>query len=100
MLGPYKDYGMIAALWRFQAEAGTHAMRLIMSGALDRHPKLKIVLGHLGEGLPFWMWRLDNIYKRAYEAPMEAFREMLLLSNTYTIFLYFQASQNIVSVLL
>jgi 5-carboxyvanillate decarboxylase len=72
MLGPYKDYGMIAALWGFQAEGGTHAVRLIMSGALDRHPNLKIVLGHLGEGLPFWMWRLDNIYKRTYGLAAEA----------------------------
>lgn len=64
MLGPYKNYGMLAALWGYQAEAGTHAMRLILSGVFDRHPGLKIVLGHCGEALPFWMWRLDNIYKR------------------------------------
>jgi predicted TIM-barrel fold metal-dependent hydrolase len=64
MLQPYRPYGMIGALWGFQAEAGTHAIRLIMSGALDRHPKLKIVLGHLGEALPFWLWRLDNIYAK------------------------------------
>jgi 5-carboxyvanillate decarboxylase len=66
MLAPFKDYGMVAALWGFQAEVGTHAIRLILSGALDRHPNLKIVLGHLGEGLPFWLWRLDNIYEKTY----------------------------------
>jgi 5-carboxyvanillate decarboxylase len=66
MLAPFKDYGMVAALWGFQAEAGTHAIRLILSGTLDRHPNLKIVLGHLGEALPFWLWRLDNIYERTY----------------------------------
>jgi 5-carboxyvanillate decarboxylase len=64
MIGPYTKYGMIGALWAFQADAGTHAMRLILSGTLDRHPKLRIVLGHLGEALPFWPWRLDNIYAR------------------------------------
>ena len=64
MLAPYQSYGMVGALWGFQAEAGTHAIRLIMSGALDRHPDLKIVLGHLGEALPFWLWRLDNIYSK------------------------------------
>ncbi|MCO5969688.1 amidohydrolase family protein [Actinoallomurus soli] len=64
MLAPFTDYGMVAALWGFQAEVGTHAIRLIMSGVLDRHPNLKIVLGHLGEGLPFWLWRLDNIYEK------------------------------------
>jgi 5-carboxyvanillate decarboxylase len=66
MLGPYSNYGLLAAMWGFQAEAGTHAMRMILSGVFDRHPKLSIVLGHLGEGLPFWMWRLDNMYKRTF----------------------------------
>lgn len=68
MIGPYLDYGMVAAVWGYQADAGTHAVRLILSGTLDRHPKLKIVLGHLGEGLPLWMRRLDNRYAFAYKA--------------------------------
>jgi 5-carboxyvanillate decarboxylase len=67
MIGPYSRYGMVAALWGFQAEAGTHAMRLILSGTLDRHPNLRIVLGHLGEGLPFWLWRLDNLYAKTLQ---------------------------------
>jgi len=46
----------------FRAEAGTHAMRLIISGAFDRHLGPKVVLGHLGEGLPFWMRGLGNRY--------------------------------------
>ena len=50
MLAPFLNYGTVAGLWGFQAEAGTHAIRLILSGTLDRHPNLKIVLGHLGEG--------------------------------------------------
>lgn len=66
MVQPFSQYGMLAAVWGFQAEAGTHAMRLIMSGTLDRHPKLKVVLGHCGEALPFWMWRLDNIHARTF----------------------------------
>jgi 5-carboxyvanillate decarboxylase len=72
MLGPFLDYGMVAAVWGFQAEAGTHAIRLIMSGVLDRHPNLKIVLGHLGEALPFWLWRLDNIHQRTYQLAGDA----------------------------
>jgi 5-carboxyvanillate decarboxylase len=66
MQGPFLNYGMVAALWGFQAEVGTHAMRLILSGTLDRYPNLRIVLGHLGEGLPYWMWRLDNIYEKTF----------------------------------
>ena len=62
MITPYLDYGLYFATWGFSAETGLHAMRLIMSGAFDRHPKLRIVLGHMGEGLPFWLQRIDNRY--------------------------------------
>src|SRR5262245_51526019 len=46
--------------WSFAAETSLHAMRLIGSGLFDACPRLKIVLGHLGEGLPFFIWRVDN----------------------------------------
>lgn len=72
MIGPYQNYGMTAAVWGYQADAGTHAVRLILSGALDRHPGLKFVLGHLGEGLPFWMERIDNRYAFAHKAAAAA----------------------------
>ncbi|WP_020496603.1 amidohydrolase family protein [Sciscionella marina] len=56
----YTDYGLSGAIWGYQAEAGLHAMRLVLSGTLDRYPELTIVLGHLGEGIPFWLRRIDN----------------------------------------
>ncbi|GAA1969591.1 amidohydrolase family protein [Amycolatopsis minnesotensis] len=59
-LGAYREHGMSGAVWGYQAEAGLHAVRLILSGALDRHPGLTIVLGHLGEGIPYWLRRMDN----------------------------------------
>jgi 5-carboxyvanillate decarboxylase len=59
MAKPMADYGMGGALWGYGVEAGTHAVRLMMSGVLDRFPKIKIVLGHMGEALPFWLARLD-----------------------------------------
>jgi 5-carboxyvanillate decarboxylase len=62
MITPYLDYGLYFAGWGFAAETGLHAMRLIMSGLFDRHPRLKILLGHMGEGLPFWLQRIDNRY--------------------------------------
>jgi len=62
MVAPYLDYGLYFAGWGFAAETGLHAMRLIMSGTFDRFPKLKIVLGHMGEGIPFWLQRIDNRY--------------------------------------
>lgn len=62
MVKPYLDYGLYFAGWGFAADCGLHAMRLIMSGLFDRHPGLRIALGHMGEGLPFWLQRIDNRY--------------------------------------
>ncbi|HYD07635.1 MAG TPA: amidohydrolase family protein [Reyranella sp.] len=63
MVGPFLDYGLYFAIWGFAADTALHALRLILSGTFDRFPRLKIVLGHMGEGLPFWLQRLDNRYK-------------------------------------
>jgi 2,3-dihydroxybenzoate decarboxylase len=60
MLEAYRPHGLYFAHWGFAMEAGLHAMRLIVSGTLDRFPRLKLILGHLGEGLPFWLDRIDN----------------------------------------
>ena len=64
MVRPYSDHGLIGALWGFAADTGLHAMRLIMSGVFDRHPDLQVVLGHMGEGIPYWFWRIDNMYNK------------------------------------
>jgi len=49
--------------WGFHVETGEHILRLMLSGLFDRHPKLKIIIGHMGEMLPFWAWRLDHRFK-------------------------------------
>ena len=59
MAAPFRDYRLEGSIWGYAVEAGTHALRLMLSGVLDRFPRLRIVLGHMGEALPFWMWRLD-----------------------------------------
>ncbi|MEN3367164.1 MAG: hypothetical protein V7606_4438 [Burkholderiales bacterium] len=65
----YKEYpALIRAGWGFGVETATQALRLILSGVFDTYPKLKIILGHLGEGLPFSLWRANDIMAR--EAPM------------------------------
>jgi 2,3-dihydroxybenzoate decarboxylase len=46
--------------WAFSAETAVHALRLIGSGLFDEHPRLQIVLGHLGEGIPVQLWRIDG----------------------------------------
>ena len=62
LVTPFLDYGLYFAGWGFAVETGLHAMRLIMSGTFARFPKLKIILGHMGEGIPFWLQRIDNRY--------------------------------------
>jgi 2,3-dihydroxybenzoate decarboxylase len=51
---------LCGARWAFGQEAAVHALRLMGSGLFDKFPRLKIVLGHMGEGLPFGIWRVDN----------------------------------------
>jgi gamma-resorcylate decarboxylase len=46
--------------WAFAQETAVHALRLMGSGLFDKHPRLQIILGHLGEGLPYNMWRVDH----------------------------------------
>lgn len=61
MIKPYLSYPQLAtASWGFAAETGLHAMRLMCSGVFDRYPGLNIILGHLGEALPWWLWRLES----------------------------------------
>ena len=68
LAGPMRDYGMFAALWAYGVEVSTHAVRLILSGVFDRFPRLKICLGHMGEAVHFWSWRLDFMSERAQRA--------------------------------
>ena len=63
MVQPYLAYGLTGPIWGFNAETGLHAVRLILGGVFDRFPKLRIVLGHLGEGVPFFLDRMDIRYR-------------------------------------
>src|SRR5262245_19914514 len=65
MIGPYVERGLEGALWGFGAETGLHALAIIRSGALDRFPQLRLVIGHGGEALPFWLYRLDYMNRTA-----------------------------------
>src|SRR5437588_7236598 len=61
----YKDYlkeypMVIRAAWGFTVETATQAIRMVLSGVFDAYPDLKIILGHLGETLPFLVWRIDQ----------------------------------------
>ena len=51
---------LLGPTWAFGQETAVHALRLMGSGLFDAYPRIQIVLGHMGEGLPFSMWRIDN----------------------------------------
>ena len=51
---------LLGPTWAFGQETAVHALRLMASGLFDAHPRLQIILGHMGEGLPYSIWRVDN----------------------------------------
>ena len=63
--GPLRDYGMDSAMWGYGVEVGTHAVRMMASGLFDRFPKLQICIGHMGEAVPFWIWRITFMNSRS-----------------------------------
>ena len=79
----YKDYieqfpNLMTAAWGFTVETATQGIRLVLSGVFDAYPRLKIILGHLGESLPFSLWRIDMALQRQGNKPMpfrDTFRE-------------------------
>jgi len=70
----YKDYldkfpQLLTAAWGYTVETATHGIRMILSGAFDKYPRLKIILGHLGESLPFSAWRINMALSRGADKP-------------------------------
>ena len=63
MIAPFLPRGLDGAIYGFAVETGLHLLRIIVAGVFDRFPKLKIAVGHLGEGLPFWLFRLDYMHR-------------------------------------
>lgn len=68
MIGPFLERGLDGAIFGFAVETGLHLLRIIVSGVFDRFPKLRIVAGHLGEGLPYWLFRIDFMHARMVAA--------------------------------
>ncbi|MBL6958113.1 MAG: amidohydrolase [Rhodospirillales bacterium] len=71
-----KDYadrwpGFVVAAWGYTMETATAGIRMVMSGVFDKHPNLKIILGHMGETLPFLKWRIDFGLNRPGNEPIE-----------------------------
>jgi 2,3-dihydroxybenzoate decarboxylase len=60
---------LVGSPWGFAEETALHALRLIGCGLFDAHPRLKIVLGHLGERIPYDLWRLDHRLAKVPDLP-------------------------------
>jgi gamma-resorcylate decarboxylase len=70
--------------WAFGAETAVHGLRLMASGLFDRHPRLTMILGHLGEGLPYSAWRIDHrLSKSPRGIPARRTISEYLRSNVY-----------------
>ncbi|HKW12561.1 MAG TPA: amidohydrolase family protein [Gemmatimonadaceae bacterium] len=63
---------LTGSIWGFGAETAIHSLRLMGSGLFDDYPRLKIIIGHLGEGLPCSIWRIDNRITRTFGARPKA----------------------------
>jgi hypothetical protein len=55
---------LIGAAWGWHIETAIHVIRIVLSGAFDHYPGLQLIVGHLGEGLPFMLSRLDATLPR------------------------------------
>ncbi len=81
---------MQGAVWGWSVDNSSHFLRLLFSGLFDRFPELTIILGHMGETLPFFAWRLDSRYAvitdpdrpRVKKKPSEYFRSNLIITTT------------------
>ena len=79
---------LAGAMWGFGMETGLSAMRLICSGIFDEYPDLKIILGHMGEALPYWMARMDNrllVLTEKKQTPYRANGDLLYTPLTATL---------------
>ena len=72
---------LLGPTWAFTVETATHAQRLIISGLFDRHPSLKIVIGHMGELLPFAVQRTEQRLSHIPSVKLERGPQLCLREN-------------------
>ncbi|SNT38279.1 2,3-dihydroxybenzoate decarboxylase [Noviherbaspirillum humi] len=94
MIKPLLEVGLDGAIFGFGVETGMHALRIITAGVFDRFPKLQMIIGHMGEALPFWSYRLDYMHRatvvsKRYESmkpikkkPSDYLRENFYITNS------------------
>jgi 2,3-dihydroxybenzoate decarboxylase len=94
LIGPLLERGLDGAIYGFSVEVGMHLLRILVSGAFDRFPKLKIMVGHVGESLPFSLYRIDFMHAASVRSgryaampplkkkPSDYFRENIYATNS------------------
>ena len=60
---------LVGPTWSWTVETATHALRLVFGGVFDRFPAVTVLLGHMGETLPYLLWRLDSRFRIGAGAP-------------------------------
>ncbi len=68
MVDPLLEKGLDGAIWGFSIEVGFHVLRLIIAGVFDRFPRLQIMIGHVGESLPFTLYRIDYMHGQSVKS--------------------------------
>jgi 5-carboxyvanillate decarboxylase len=77
MIQPFLDAGLDGAVFGFGAETGLHMLRVITGGVFDRFPRLQFIIGHAGEALPFWLYRLDYMHTATVRSKRYSFMPQL-----------------------
>ncbi len=77
---------LTGAIWSWTAETAAHALRLIFNGTLTKYPDVKVILGHMGETLPFLLWRIDRRTKAFATGPTitpsEIFKKNIVITTS------------------
>jgi 2,3-dihydroxybenzoate decarboxylase len=82
MIGPMLEVGLDGAIFGFGVDTGMHLLRLIITGIFDRYPDLQIMVGHMGEALPFWLYRIDYMHQASVRS--QRYARMKPLKKTIT----------------
>ncbi|HEV7715331.1 MAG TPA: amidohydrolase family protein [Steroidobacteraceae bacterium] len=89
MAAPYRKYQLEHAIWGYAVEVGLHAVKLIMSGVFDQYPNLKVVIGHMGENIPYALYRMDWMHghfnfdrPKLKLTPSEYFRQNFMITTS------------------
>ena len=79
---------LLGATWSWTMETAAHALRMVLGGTFTRFPKLTLLLGHMGEALPYLLWRLDSRARiqsrqgrREHRPPSEIIRQNIMVTS-------------------